>query len=72
MFENIESLEDAKSLVKNERSLQAIARLEKLKKRLEQYGVAEYITFDLGMLSKYQYYTGVVLRLIHMASVMPW
>lgn len=31
MFENIESLEDAKALVKNERSLQAIARLEKLK-----------------------------------------
>ena len=62
MFENIESLEDAKALVKNERSLQAIARLEKLKKRLEQYGVAEYITFDLGMLSKYQYYTGVVFK----------
>ena len=62
MFENIESLEDAKSLVKNDRSLQAIARLEKLKKRLEQYGVAEYITFDLGMLSKYQYYTGVVFK----------
>ena len=41
MFENIEYLEDAKALVKNERSLQAIARLEKLKKRLEQYGVAE-------------------------------
>lgn len=31
MFENIESLEDAKLLVKNDRSLQAIARLEKLK-----------------------------------------
>ena len=31
MFENIESLEAAKALVKNERSLQAIARLEKLK-----------------------------------------
>ena len=62
MFENIESLEDAKLLVKNDRSLQAIARLEKLKKRLEQYGVAEYITFDLGMLSKYQYYTGVVFK----------
>lgn len=62
MFENIESLEDAKALVKNERSLQAIARLEKLKERLEQYGVAEYISFDLGMLSKYQYYTGVVFK----------
>ena len=62
MFENIESLEAAKALVKNERSLQAIARLEKLKERLEQYGVAEYISFDLGMLSKYQYYTGVVFK----------
>ena len=62
MFENIESLEDAKALVKNDRSLQAIARLEKLKERLEQYGVVEYISFDLGMLSKYQYYTGVVFK----------
>lgn len=62
MFENIESLEAAKALVKNERSLQAIARLEKLKERLEQYGVAEYISFELGMLSKYQYYTGVVFK----------
>ena len=51
-----------KPWIKNERSLQAIARLEKLKKRLKQYGVAEYITFDLGMLSKYQYYTGVVFK----------
>ena len=55
-------LDAAKALVKNERSLQAIARLEKLKERLEQYGVAEYISFDLGMLSKYQYYTGVVFK----------
>ena len=60
MFENIESLEDAKSLVKNERSLTGDRKTREIKKRLEQYGVAEYITFDLGMLSKYQYYTGVV------------
>ena len=62
MFENMESLESAKALAKNERSLQAIARLEKLKERLEQYKVAEYISFDLGMLSKYQYYTGVIFN----------
>ena len=62
MFEDMESLESAKALAKNERSLQAIARLEKLKERLEQYNVAEYISFDLGMLSKYQYYTGVVFK----------
>ena len=62
MFEDMESLESAKALAKNERSLQAIARLEKLKERLEQYKVAEYISFDLGMLSKYQYYTGVVFN----------
>ena len=26
------------------------------------YGVAEYISFDLGMLSKYNYYTGVIFK----------
>ena len=62
MFEDMESLEAARALAKNDRSLQAIARLEKLKERLEQYNVAEYISFDLGMLSKYQYYTGVVFK----------
>ena len=62
MFGNMESLEEARALVKNERSLNALKRLEELKEVLEQYGVSDYVSFDLGMLSKYNYYTGVIFK----------
>ena len=62
MFETRESLEEARKVVKNARSLAAIARLEKLYEVLKLYGVAEYVSFDLGMLSKYNYYTGVIFK----------
>lgn len=62
MFETRESLSEAKAMVKNERSLAAIARLEKLYEVLKLYGVEEYVSFDLGMLSKYNYYTGVIFK----------
>ena len=62
MFETKESLSEAKAMVKNERSLAAIARLEKLYEVLKLYGVEEYVSFDLGMLSNYNYYTGVIFK----------
>ncbi len=62
MFGNMTSLADAKALVKNQRSLHAIERLEKLYEVLKLYGVEEYVAFDLGMLSKYNYYTGVIFK----------
>lgn len=62
MFGNMCSLTDARAMVSNERSLAAIERLEKLHKVLQVYGVADYISFDLGMLSKYKYYTGVIFK----------
>ena len=62
MFGSMDSLSDAKRLVKNERSLAAIERLEKLYEVLGLYGVQEYVSFDLGMLSKYNYYTGVIFK----------
>ncbi len=46
----------------NERSLQAVERLEELYQVLCEYGVEKYISFDLGLLSKYNYYTGVVFK----------
>ena len=49
-------------MVSNARSLAAVGRLEKLYEVLKAYGVAEYISFDLGMLSKYNYYTGVIFK----------
>lgn len=62
MFGNMTSLATAKTLVKNQRSLNAIERLEKLYEVLNLYGVEEYVSFDLGMLSKYNYYTGVIFK----------
>jgi len=62
MFGNMSSLADAKALVTNQRSLRAIERLEKLYEVLKLYEVEEYVSFDLGMLSKYNYYTGVIFK----------
>ena len=62
MFGNMTSLSEARALVNNERSLSAIDRLEQLYEVLKLYGVEEYVSFDLGMLSKYNYYTGVIFK----------
>ena len=62
MFGNMTSLADAKALVNNKRSLAAVERLEQLYEVLKLYGVEEYVSFDLGMLNKYNYYTGVIFK----------
>ena len=62
MFGDMCSLQEAGGMVENHRSLEAIRRLEKLYEVLKLYGVEEYVSFDLGMLSKYNYYTGVIFR----------
>lgn len=56
------SLSEAREMVNNPRSLQAIERLEKLQAVFKLYGVEQYISFDLGMLSKYNYYTGMIFK----------
>jgi len=62
LFNSMTSLDDAKKLVHNPRSLAAIDRLEKLDAVLCLYGVEQYVSYDLGMLSKYNYYTGVIFK----------
>ncbi len=62
LFGTYEALEQAKCLVHNERSLHAVKRLEALYQVLCCYGVEKYVSFDLGMLSKYNYYTGVIFK----------
>lgn len=62
LFGSTDALEQAKELVNNEHSLRAVARLEKLYEVLCLYGLEKYVSFDLGMLSKYNYYTGVIYK----------
>lgn len=40
--------------------LSAIVRLEELHKVLEIYGIDKYVSYELGMVSDYQYYTGII------------
>ena len=61
-FGSIEKIEEAKSWTGNRRALQAIERLTALYELLKVYGCEEYVSFDLGMLSKYKYYTGIIFR----------
>lgn len=62
LFGNLENLNYVKSLTKNEKALHAISRLEKLYSILKTYGLHSYVTFDLGMLSEYNYYTGIIYK----------
>ena len=53
---------EAKKLTANPGALAAIERLEQVHHILESYGLAGYVTYDLGMLSKYHYYTGIIFK----------
>ena len=57
VWAGISQIHEAASLTDNDKALSAIYRLEKLYKIFASYGLEKYITFDLGMLGKFQYYT---------------
>lgn len=41
---------------------QADERLEALYEVLKKYGTEKYVSFDLGLLNQYNYYTGVIFK----------
>lgn len=62
LFGSYEVLAKARELATNKRSNAAIDRLEEIYEFLNDLGVAKYVSFDLGMISKYNYYTGMILK----------
>lgn len=62
LFGTVEILDYAKSVSKNSRVINSINRLEKIYNIMSEYGFEKYISFDLGMLSKYDYYTGIIFK----------
>lgn len=62
LFGPVEVIETARSMTDNPRCLAAIRRLENLYRILGYYGLSDYVSFDLGMLGKYKYYTGIIFR----------
>lgn len=62
LFGSVEVLQKARSLTDNSCAIKAVERLEKIYEILKIYGYEKYISFDFGMLSKFQYYTGIIFQ----------
>ena len=62
LFGSIDMLQEAAKLSKNAKVQKAIEHLKALYKVLCDYHVEKYVSFDLGMLSSYQYYTGIIFK----------
>lgn len=62
LFGSVEKLSQARALTENKLAQKAIERLEKIYHILELYGLEKYISFELGMLGRYKYYTGILFK----------
>ena len=60
LFGSYEILDKALDSADNQRSRKAIEHLKQVYALLKVYGVDQYISFDLAMVSKYNYYTGII------------
>lgn len=60
LFGAEEVLTKARALTDNVQAAQALDRLQEIWDTLKLYGVSKYVSFDLGMLSHYMYYTGII------------
>lgn len=62
LYGDASMLKRAKKLTVNPRCQSAIERLEQVYEVVCQYGYEKYISFDLGMVNHYDYYTGIIFR----------
>lgn len=62
LFGGIEILAKARTLTQNKRAVGAIDNIEKIYERIENVGLGEYISIDLGMVQHIDYYTGITFR----------
>lgn len=62
LFGSVEILERAGACAVTEDAKRALERLCRIHDLLSIYGYEKYITFDLGVVSKYKYYTGIIFQ----------
>lgn len=55
-------LQEAYAIVLNEQGRRALDNLSEIYRLLQEYGVAEYVCFDLGVIRSLNYYTGMVFE----------
>lgn len=62
LFGSVDILEKADVCAVTEDAKRALERLKRIYELLSCYGYENYITFDLGVVSKYKYYTGIIFQ----------
>ena len=62
LFGSGDIIAEARSMTCNAEALKALDEIEKLCQLIAEYGFEKYITIDLGMLTEYDYYTGMIFR----------
>lgn len=62
LFGGKEILDEGKKIAFNKDVIESIEYLEKLHDTLSELGCADGITFDLGMVPRLNYYTGIIFR----------
>lgn len=62
LYGSVEMLANVKEMTTNSRAIAALERLESIYEIMKFYGMEKYVFFDLGMLTKHRYYTGVIFR----------
>ncbi|HVQ65321.1 MAG TPA: ATP phosphoribosyltransferase regulatory subunit [Terriglobia bacterium] len=55
-------IKEARGLVRNDRSIQALDHLEEIYMVFEKLGLARHLTIDLGEVQGFDYYTGILFR----------
>ncbi len=62
MFGSVDKLSEFKGMTGNKAAVAAIGRLEQIYELMKLYGYEKYISFDLGMLSQFGYYSGIIFN----------
>lgn len=62
LFGDISVIEKAKELTKNAKALEALKNIEAIYNILQNMGLSQYFSVDLGMVHHIDYYTGIIFR----------
>lgn len=62
LFGSVDVLQEAKKITTNTEAIQAIEQLETLYSLIKTNKLEKYVSFDLGTLGQYKYYSGVVFK----------
>ena len=62
MFGDAGVLDQAERLAPNQTAKEAVRRMKKIHELLKVYKMERYVTFDLGMVSAFRYYTGIIFQ----------